>query len=229
MKFIASLIAFMLPVSLFAQISELQGKWKEYARLGLDSNAKNFADTVRIEFYPGKKYSWMRQGGLIYKGSYTIEWPEILFSVVTYEIAAYSDTLLVLRDVEGIHSFRPHQSPNRNSLVPDSASVPVTSISQMRGDWKVFKRTNASPLPEVNYALLIQSAKISETPDTAGNFGHLSAVEPNGTRHRWQIKRFENGKIFTYGDSERSFDVIKAEKELILQEGDIKYYFKQFK
>lgn len=99
----------------------------------------------------------------------------------------------------------------------------------MRGDWKVFKRTSTTQMKEVDYTVLIQSARISDSPDSTGTYGFLTATEPNGTRHRWQITRFENSRIFTKGDSERSFEVVRADKEMILKEGEITYHFKQFK
>ncbi len=223
------LLAVALSFNAFAQDKSLSGTWREMSRIDNSGNKRSFGDTIKLNFLPGNEYTWMKKGGFIYRGSYKIEEGNLDLGMRYFTILHQNKEHIVLRDEEATYEFLPYTEPPQATLPAEAAPMAVTSMVQMDGDWTVFKRTADRTMQEIDYPNLIQSAVIKPTPEADGTFGYIAAGrQKDGSKKTWNITKFENGMLYTNGPSPRQFEVIKAEKELILKDDGITYFFKQF-
>jgi hypothetical protein len=219
-----------MPFFAVAQSTELSGGWKELRRSANSGEALEFTDTIKINFLVGGEYTWMKRGSLMYRGTYKLNEGLLNLGMREFTLIDHNDSRMVLKDDGATYEFQSYAEPARTKLAPEPEPLPVTGFSMMAGDWETFKRTSSRNMSDIDYTTMVQRANITETPDANGNYGYLAAPrERTGSRRMWNIKRFENGMLYTSGPTERVFEVIKAEKELILKEGDITYFFKVFR
>jgi hypothetical protein len=229
MKRILLVLAFALPFLSVAQDSDLSGKWREVARIDLAGNVMDMRDTIKIDFLTGQEYTWLKKGGFIYRGTYKIENGALDMGSRYFSIVDMSPNRLVIKDEGATYEFMPYTEPPRARLPREAASAPVSDIRQLAGRWKVFKGTSSRTMKEIDYTTKVKSVMIFDAPDTDGNIGHVSAGKDPEGRPSWKINRYENGILYTNGKSIRLFEVIKADtKELILKEGPMTYFLKQF-
>ena len=106
--------------------------------------------------------------------------------------------------------------------------MPVTDFRQMSGKWKVFKGTSSETIKELDLSNRIKTVMIFDMPDANGDIGWISGGKDPKDRPSWKINRYENGILYTNGKSVRLFEVLKAEKELVLREGHRTFFLKQF-
>jgi hypothetical protein len=228
MKRFVLLLLLVAPLISLAQNNGLSGNWQEIKRTGQDGAATHFSDTIRLGFLTGNEYTWVKNGGFIYRGSYKVENGALDMGARYFTIVSHAPDRLVLRDRESTYEFAPYTPPVSITLAKDPPPLPVTHISRMAGNWKVYKRTSARTQQNIDYYTLVESVRVFDTPDADGTLGWVAAAkDPDGT-HSWKITKFANSHLYTSGKSDRIFEVLKAEDELILKEGDITYFFKQF-
>lgn len=221
--------AMAISMAASAQNNDLSGTWRETGRITNAGSQMAFGDTIKLNFLTGGEYTWMKKGGFIYRGTYKIENGMLDLGMRQFTVLDRNDNRMVLRDDEATYEFTPYTEASRPKLAKEAEPLPVVSIIQMRGDWEVFKRTSARTMKDVDYKTMLQRANITDMADAQGYYGYVAAAtEKDGTKRRWNITRYEDGKLYTSGPSSRVFEVIKAEKELILKDGDITYFFKQF-
>jgi hypothetical protein len=115
--------------------------------------------------------------------------------------------------------------------IVDSIS-PVNSIDQMIGHWSVYRRTSKSTLDAVDYTRVLKMIDITGG-SSDGKLGYLYAAKDAEGAPSWGIKSFNAGLLECEGKDgkdKRNFKVIKCQnKELVLEEDDMTYYFKEFK
>ncbi len=209
-------------------------RWKEIKRMKPDSAIVPFTDTLYISFKRKDSFSYHNLNGFIYNGGYTINDEDSLldFGTSRYKIAMKRPTTLVLKNDEGIFVLAPDLSDTAKIIVIDSTAeklIPVTSIDQMIGHWTVYKRT-AKDQGSLDVATTIEAAYITG-PSTDGKQGYIYSGADAKNNPSWYIKSLGADQVLDCdGKNPRILKVIKCQKgEMILEENDIKYYFKQFK
>lgn len=213
----------------FAQKDAFSGLWKEVARTTDKGKTIDFADTIKMNFLPGQEYTWMKKNGFIWRGTYKVENGMLDLGSRAFTIIKNTKNKLVLKDEEAIYEFAPYQEAALAKLPPDATPLPVTSLAQMVGKWDVYKRTSSVTQQKIDYTTQVKNISIFDQKDDAGNYGYVAAGTDPSSAPSWQIQKFEDGKLYCTGKSQRIFEVVKAEKELILKEGTTTYFFKQFK
>lgn len=228
MKKLLLLILIASPVWVFAQSKALSGKWREVKRT-MEGYNKEFADTIKVDFLEGQEYTWMKKGGFIYRGTYKIEGKILDMGSRVFTIVSQKDNKLVLRDDDAVYDFEPYTEAAPSVLPEEAAPVAVEDRGEIVGRWDVFKRTSATTQKKIDYTTLVKSVVIFETKDDAGNWGYVAASSDPLSVPSWQVDRFENGTLYCKGKSQRSFQVSKSGAQLILKEGPMTYFLKQFK
>ena len=62
----------------------------------------------------------------------------------------------------------------------------------------------------------------------ADSWGVITSSSKPHEADGWKITKLENGVLYAEGKTSRSFEVSKRDGELILKEGSITYFLKQF-
>lgn len=229
MKKTVAIVLLFASFTAAAQKDALSGHWKEVSRFAGNGKSIEFADTIKMNFLPGQEYTWMKKNGFVWRGTYKVEKQTLDMGSRIFTIVQNSKSKLVLKDGEAAYEFAPYEEMANSKLPPEAAPLPVTSMAQMAGKWDVFKRTSSVTQQKIDYTTQVKSITVFGEKDEAGNYGYVAAGSDPSASPSWQIKKFENGKLYCNGKSDRVFEVVKAEKELILKEGPITYFFKQFK
>src|SRR5206468_4206665 len=137
-----------------------------------------------------------------------------------------------LRDDAGIYVFGIDSSDTAKIVVLEKEEkiLPVTSIDQMIGRWTVYKRTAKDQSGSIDNAVAIRSMYVTG-PSTDGKLGYIYSGKDLLNDPSWYVKGFSSDQTLNCeGKNARTMKVIKCQKgEMIIEEGDITYYFKQFK
>ena len=211
-------------------------RWKEVKRMKLiDSTYLTYQDTIHIEFLLHNKYIWHRTKGFIYKSSYTLSENELNLGMFNLTIVERRPNKLILRDDSTVFFFASDiQAPSLADKKIENGEVvvppkPVNSIDQMIGHWSEYKRTPDKPLNSVDYARIVKIIDVTGG-STDSSLGYLYAANDPVNAPSWKIMSFDNHQLICDGKDKRTLTVIKCQdNELVVQEGEITYYFKQFK
>jgi len=222
------LIVAGIPFVSTAQSNSLSGKWREISRTDTKGGVMDFQDTIKIDFLTGNEYTWMKKGGFIYRGTYKIEKGALDMGSRYFTIVNRSSDRLTISDEAATYQFVPYQEAPRTKLPKENAPEPVTSAAQMAGKWKVFKGTSTTTMKEIDLSTRVKTVMIFDAPDSEGDIGYVSAGKDPQGKPSWKINRFENGILYCNGKSVRLFEVLKADKELVLREENMTYFMKQF-
>lgn len=212
-----------------------KSRWMELRRMSMDSTDRAFTDTIHLEFLDSNKYVFRRAGGFIYKGKYTRTDNELEMGIFNPVMVEKKYGKLVMKDDSNYYFF----APDTSSLIIGNKALkmgqlvdsvlPLNSIDQMVGHWSVYKRTSKSTLAEIDYTRVIKMIDITGG-STDGKLGYLYAAKDAEGAPSWSIKSFTAGILECVGKDNRNFKVIKCQdKELVLEEADMTYYFKEFK
>jgi hypothetical protein len=208
-------------------------RWREIKRMSPDSAVVAFTDTVFIEFMKKDSFSFRHKDGFVYLGLYAINEDSVIdFGYFKYNMPVRNAKGFTLTDTKGIYTFVTDWSDTAKVIILDKEEkiLPVTSIDQMIGHWQVYKRTSDEPLTTLDNENQVRSMYITG-PSTDGKLGFIYSSKDLQEQPSWHIKAYTSDQsLLGDGKSPRTFKVIKCQKgEMILQEGVIKYYFKQFK
>jgi hypothetical protein len=211
------------------------GRWMEYKRTRMDSVDRQFSDTLHIEFLAKNKYNLRRSGGFIYKGTYTLVDNELEMGLFNPTLIQKKYGKLIMKDDSSYYFFMPDTSKlvigNKNIMngqMVDSAR-PVNSIDEMVGHWSVYKRSPKAAMNEVDYTRVIKMIDITGG-SSDGKLGYLYAAKDPEGNPSWNIVSFSAGILECSGRDKRTFKVIKCQdKELVIEDDLVTYYFKEFK
>ena len=209
-------------------------RWREVKRMKTDSTVLSYTDTLYIQFLRKDSFSYHNRNGFIYNGAYTIDQDSLLdFGTARYKIASKRPTALVLRDDAGIYIMGVDSSDTAKIIVldKDEKLLPVGSIDQMIGRWTVYKRTTKDQNSgTLDNAVVIRSMYVTG-PSTDGKLGYIYSGKDLLNDPSWFIKGFSSDQTLSCeGKNLRTMKVVKCQKgELIIEEGDVTYYLKQFK
>ncbi len=208
-------------------------RWREVKRMQPDSTIVPFTDTMFMAFKMKQGYSYHNKNGFIYNGTYKLDDNDLDFGTARYTVAVKRPTSLTLVNETGIYVFATDSTDTLKTIViaKQDSSLPVTSIDQMIGHWTMYKRTvkGASTTP-IDNAISINALYITG-PSTDGKEGYLYGGMDANNNPSWYIKNLgADQSLDCDGKNLRIIKVLRCQEgELILEEHDITYYFKQFK
>ena len=229
MKNVLLIAALAAPLFSIAQNNALSGNWREVHRTDARGASMDFRDSIKINFLPGGEYTWLKKGGFIYRGTYKIENGMLDMGSRQFKLLSQSDDKITLADDAAVYEFMPYSEPARRRLPNSASPEPVGDIHQLIGTWKVFKGTSSSTMKELDLSTRVKTVMIFDQPDKDGDIGYVSAGKDPQGKPSWKINRFENGIFYCNGKTVRLFDVsMSGNKELILKEGNMTYFMKQF-
>lgn len=235
MKHLILFIALLMPAGAFA--INLTGFWKEVKRTDSKGTVVPYSDTLRIQFKIGNEYLWMRPNTFQYRGTYSVNNKSLDLGMKVLQILSSNNMRLILKDEDGItydmvrYEDRSNITDNSAAQNSDRADVPVNgegvkNYAQLRGKWDVYKRTNGGDKRPIDYTRIVRTVVVPKD----GKPGQVYAAKDMDGSPSWTIDHFDNNVLYCKGKDMRQLRVIKcSEGELILQEGDITYFFKQFK
>ena len=208
-------------------------RWVEVKRLKPDSTEVSFKDSLFMTFSLRDSFTYRLRNGFVYTGKYTLDEDYLLdFGTRKYTLAERKYTSLVLTDADGIYYFAKDTSDTSAVIVLQEEKVlPVTNIDVMIGHWTVYKRVQekeSSGFLDPETAL--KSLYIAGMGSTS-QMGFIVCGGDNEYEPNWFIKGYSDAQTLDIdGKSPRTLKVVKCQKgELIVQEGDMNYYCKQFK
>ncbi len=238
MKNLVFIFLLLLPVCLLAKKKDkiqhmLPGRWVEVKRMTPDSTVVPFTDTFFMTFQIRDTFTYRLRNGFVYRGKYTYDEDDRLdFGTVSYTVALRRPQSVILANPKGIYFYVPDTSDTAQVIVLEKADsiLPVTDIDQMIGRWSVYKRTIDKDGGGVDFAKEIKSAYITGM-GTDGKLGYIYCGGDALGAPSWYIKNFGTEQSLDLeGKSPRTIRIVKCQKgELILSEGGVNYFFKQFK
>jgi len=210
--------------------TQLSGKWKEVNRWAPDNKPLTYKDTIHIEFLKGGTYIWQKQNSYLYRGTYKITDKDLDMGTKFFTIVSHTPDKLILKDETGQYEFAPDRSVAATNPIPSEPTPkPVSSINPMVGHWSKYKSTSATPLSQVDYTRQLKMIDITGG-SSDGKLGYLYAAKDADNAPSWYIESFSDQTLYCNGKDKRTFKVIKCENnDLVLQEGDMTYFFRQFK
>lgn len=238
MRKLLFILLMLLPVVAFCDRKKQplkipRSRWREVKRMGLDSSVINFADTFYIAFKAKDTMSYHYQNGFIYNGTYTINEDSILeLGTARFRIAMKRPTNLVFVDEKHMYVLEPDKSDTGALIILPTAEKidTITSIDQMIGKWTVYKRTTKEQGESLDNAVAIRTIYITG-PSTDGKQGFIYSGKDPSDKPSWFVKNLGTDlSLDCDGKNPRILKVVKCQNgEMILEENDITYYFKQFK
>jgi hypothetical protein len=211
----------------------LIGRYIETKRLKPDSTLVNFTDTLFMTFGLRDSFTYRLRNGFVYRGKYTLsEEGHLEFGTASYEVALNKPNNIILYNNAGIYYFVYDTSDTAQVIVLEKEEkiLPVTEIDSMIGHWTVYKKNVDKDGTAVDFSFQIKSVYITGqgSDDKKGYiFGSLDPASVPS----WYITGLgADQSLECTGKSTRLLRVVKCQKgELVLQEGDVTYYFKQFR
>lgn len=235
-------LALLFSISLLAggaSARELSGAWKEAARSG-PSGTIAFTDTMRVQFLIGNEYTWSKPMGFIYRGTYKLSDKALDMGSRYYTIVKMEDDRMVLSDKQGQYTFvrdreagtaRSDQSAASHgdrATTGTAYSGPPRSIDALMGKWEVYKRTASEVQKTIDYSRQLRVIELKK--NDGGEQGLVFAANDMQNKPSWYMDRYEDGTIYCKGRDARQLKVLHlADGELVIGEGDVTYFFKQFK
>lgn len=200
----------------------------------MDSTEISFKDTLFITFMAKEAFSYHNKDGFIYNGTYKLEDKDLNFGTARYSVEVKKPASLVLTDGQGIYFFNRDSSDTAKIIVIDTAAekvLPVASIDQMIGRWTVYKReTKEKASGQMDNSTAIRSMFITG-PSSDGKQGVIFSGKDPSNAPSWFIRDLgADQSLNCGGTNSRTFKIVKCQKgELVMEEGEVTYYLKQFK
>lgn len=209
------------------------GRWIETKRLKPDSTQISYNDTLFMTFGLRDSFTYRLRNGFVYRGKYTLsEEGHLEFGTASYEVALNKPNNIVLYNNAGIYYFVYDTSDTAEVIVlpVEEKILPVTDIENMLGHWTVYKKNIDKDGNAPEFGFQIKSLYITGQ-GSDDKKGYVFGSEDPGNKPSWYILGLgADQSLECNGKSQRFLKVVKCQKgELVLQEGDVTYYFKQFK
>lgn len=242
MKKLLFLFLLFIPFAAFCQNKKKQklvtpSRWREIVRMLPDSTNMQFRDTLFMSFQLKDSFSYHYKNGFIYEGVFTVSEDSILdlgterFKVVHVLNMPKKPALMVLANARGIYHFAIDSSPLLKAIVieKEDTATPVTNIDVMIGRWIVYKRVAKGP-GHIDPSDNIRSIYITG-PSTDGKLGYVYSGSDADNNPSWHIKSFGvDQALICGGKNPRTLQVLRCQNgEMIIEEEEIKYYFKMYK
>ena len=237
-KYLVVMLLLLLPLAGFCRDKQKQlklpvSRWREVRRMGLDSTAKAFTDTLYITFRRKDSFSYHNKDGFIYNGGYTISEDSLLdLGTARYKIAVKRPYTLVFADEKAYYVMGPDNSDTMRTdvIVKEDSALPVKDIDLMIGHWTVYKKVTERAAESIDFSTEIKAVDITG-PSSDDKQGFVYGGLDAKNRPSWFIQSMTADQTLSCGGKNpRTIKVLRCQKgEMILEEEGIKYYLKQFK
>jgi hypothetical protein len=218
MKKLLSLLLVALPALGFCQ--DMTGNWKEVSRTPNGGRAADFKDTIKIEFLMGNEYVWQKKGGFIYKGTYKIENNKLDMGARVFSLISRDNNSIKMKDEAATYELVRYTPTSEQTVLPP----------EMKGHWSVFKGTQDKTTPAIDYKRKIKMIDITGDIAGDGKLGMVFSTKDADTAPSWYIESYSNQTLYVNGKDKRYLKVLKCENnELVIEEGGMTYFFRQFK
>jgi hypothetical protein len=139
---------------------------------------------------------------------------------------------MLLHDPKGYYLFGLDSTDTLKTIVlpQDDKIDSGFTIDNMIGHWSVYKRTPLKTLSVIDHNVLLKSMLISGR-STGRKMGFVFSDVDKRDDPSWTIIRLDaNHEMECEGLPKRTFKVTKCQGgEIILEDDDMRYFFKQFK
>ena len=218
---------------------DLTGSWKEDRRISLRRERLEFTDTTFYDFLIGNEYTTQRKNSFMYRGTYKATKSTLDLGMRVYNVLEMSRTRMVLKDDAGSYEFVRYDkaaamaenssaASSGNRAYKEEVKGGPVSAGQLAGKWEVYKKTSSITLSEVDYTRLIRIINVKPEGNNVG--GSVSSAKDMENAPSWKITRYDDGIIYCTGKGDRQLKVLQCKDgELIVQEDNLTYFFKQFK
>ena len=218
---------------------DLTGNWKEAIRISPRKERLDYNDTTFYDFMVGNEYTVQRKNSYMYRGTHNATSGMLDLGMRTYSVLEMSHDRMVLRDDGGSYEFVRYDKSaimaEHNSAASNSARAFKEEINderitaaQLAGKWEVYKRTSSTPLSSIDYTRIIQVIDVKEAGGKI--IGSVGSAKDMEGAPSWKITRYDGGVLYCTGKGDRQLKVIRCKGgELIVQEEQLTYFFKQFK
>ncbi len=215
---------------------DLTGNWKETKRYTATKDQVSYTDTLRIDFLIGNEYVWQRDMGFMNRGTYKVTAGSLDFGTRLFTVDKMTNDRMTLRNDAGIYEFSRYNkntgednSKAGSATRANNADAPGGQVKKenLAGKWEVYKRTSAIQQTKIDYNRILKSITISIAGGKVQGTANAAQMSPGNDT--WTIERYDGGTLYCTGPDKRSFKVLQASaRELVLQEGDMTYFFKIF-
>ena len=207
-------------------------RWREIRRMDADSVAVPFLDTMFITIQRKDSFSYHNKDAFVYRGIYILDGKDLDFGYAKFKIVVKKPNSLELHDAKGYYVFSLDSTDTLKTIVvprEDKIDSNIT-IDKMIGHWTAYKRTALKALAGVDHNVLVKSLLITGT-STNGRLGFVFSDADKRDDPSWYMVKLDKDlNLNCEGRTKRTFKVDKCQNgELILEDEDMKYYFKQFK
>lgn len=218
---------------------DLTGSWLEASRTSPGKGKEAYTDTTFYDFMIGNEYTTQRKNSYMYRGTYKVANGRLDLGMRAFNVVEMSAGRMVLQDDAGKYEFVRYDKAARMAQNSGAASSSdrgykedlkgeSISAAQLGGKWEVYKRTSSTTMPEIDYTRIIRVVNIKVDGNQVSG-GVASAKDMDGAPS-WTIKRYDGGILYCGGKSDRQLKVVRCTPgELIVQEDNLTYFFKQFK
>lgn len=210
---------------------KLAGKWQEQTRTDKKKEYLAFTDTLRMEIRPDGFMMVRHAVGATLTGEAEIKFNSIMLEQHEYEIMDFVENKLVIKDEDGIHLFSKKteftNAPVKKQVPGATQGEKDLSFKNLKGSWTCYKKTD----PNFRFSTLyIKSIDVLEDK---GNDTFTSNITFHSSDTTYSTSAFmyfkDNHILLSSEEDTQKVDVLKATtEELILQNGSVIYFLKQF-
>ncbi len=207
-------------------------RWREIKRLDADSVAVPYLDTMFITIKRKDSFSYHNKSAFVYNGIYILDDKSLDFGYAKFTIVSKKPKTMLLRDPKGYYLFGLDSSDTVKTIVlPKEEKIDSGfTIDNMIGHWSVYKRTPLKALQVIDHNVLLKSMLITGR-STGRKMGFVFSDVDKKDDPSWTIIKFDSKhQMECEGKPSRTFTVTKCQGgEIILQDEEMQYFFKQFK
>jgi hypothetical protein len=219
---------------------DLTGSWKETTRMNKGKMPIDYTDTTYYDFLIGNEYTTQRKNSFMYRGTYKLTPGRLDLGMRAFMIEEMNNVRMVLRDDGGVYEFRRYDkaaamaennsaaSSGQRARSDDFTADVRIEPSMLAGKWESYKRTSSTTMTSVDYDRVIRMLDISMKNGVMS--GNAYSTKDKEGMPSWKIWSYSDGILQLNGKSNRQLRVLRASRgELIVQEDNLTYFFKQFK
>jgi len=207
-------------------------RWREVKRFDNDSVSIPFLDTMFITIKRKDSFQYHNKDAFIYNGIYILDGKDLDFGYAKFTIMFKKQTSMLLRDGKGYYLFNIDSSDTLKTIVlPKDEKIDSNlTIDNMIGKWSFYKRTAVKQVSTFDHSQMIKTVLITGK-SSSGKLGFVFSDLDKTDDPSWSIVRFnKNMTLECEGKSKRILTVTKCQGgELILEDEELRYFFKQFR
>lgn len=223
----------LLPTFSMAQITfkDIDGKWQEEYRTEKKGKQIDFKDTLRMEIRTDGFMMVRHSIGATIIGEAEITENKITLQNEQFKIIDHSRKKLVFENSDGQHHFRKADefdaSPVKKVIPGLEEGEKDIRLQTLKGKWTIYKKTDPNFTSSTFY---LKSIDFKEDKGN-GTYSGLVTFNNSDSVYNTEAFIYIKGNDFIISSDDETFKakVMKSDgSELILQNGSINYFLKQF-